>query len=91
MSVFGSAHPDVALIRIDLARAGAMDNSGLSDEQLVSLVRSAAPVLKRAFPPLHPAVVLVSDLESAMNRVDLARFPAVRRRLIAVPSNVIFL
>lgn len=91
VDLLGSAHPDVALIRVEIARTGAIQGSGMSGDQLVSLIRSAAPVLRNAFTSTHPAVALVSDLEPALIQADPARFSVVRRRLVAVPSNVLLM
>jgi hypothetical protein len=91
VTLLGTAHPDVALIRVDLARTGAIEGSGMKGAEMVALLQSAAPVLSRAFPPSHPAVALTADLGPATGRVDPAQVPVVRRRLVAVPSNVIFL
>jgi serine/threonine-protein kinase len=91
VDLLGSAHPDVALIRVEIARSGAMQGSGMSDEQLMSLMKRAAPVLRSAFTSAHPAVALVADLEPILFRDDPAQFFAVRRRLAAVPSNVMLM
>ena len=91
VTLLGAAHPDVALIRVDVARAGAIEGSGMTDAEMVTLLQIAAPVLSRAFPPSHPAVELTADLGPATGRVDSAQFPVVRRRLVAVPFTVIFM
>jgi hypothetical protein len=91
VALLGVEHPDVALIRVDIARAGAAANSGMNESEVLALIQEAAPVLRRAFPASHPVVSLMMDIDPALRGAGSASFSLVRHRLVSVPSDVFFM
>jgi serine/threonine-protein kinase len=91
IQLFGPPHPEVALVRLDLALAAADNRSGVSDAEIASLVRSAAPALRASLPMSHPAAGLVAELTPLLAEDSPLRQSRVRQRLAAIPRAVFFL
>jgi serine/threonine protein kinase len=85
----GAGHPLVARVRLDLAVMAAAEPS-ISDEAVVSLLRSADAALAGALPSAHPARVRLAKFGVSRPGPMAAGAAALRQSLAAVPSTVYF-
>lgn len=90
-SFLGAAHPETALLRLDMALAAARMPMGYDEVRVVDLVRAAAPVLREALPGDHPSNALITRVMGSAMIDDAADERRLRQDLASVPVSVFFL
>ena len=88
---YGDAHPEVALVRLDLALAAAPRSSGLDDRQVAQIARAAAPVLLISLPADHPAVELAGRFGPLPGRRRQISDSRIREILLEAPRGMFFI
>jgi hypothetical protein len=88
---YGDAHPEVALVRLDLALAAAPRSSGLDDRQVAQIARAAAPVLLSSLPADHPAVELAGRFGPLPGRRRQISDSRIREILLEAPRGMFFI
>ena len=90
-SFLGAAHPETALLRLDMALAAARTPMGYDEVRVMDLVRAAVPVLREALPEDHPSNALISRVMGSAMIDDAADERRLRQDLASVPATVFFL
>jgi tetratricopeptide (TPR) repeat protein len=83
----GAEHPEVALIRMDLAMALSDRSSGAADAELRALLSSAQTVLRLSVPDDHPRRRFLDSLRNPADAVSSLEGAALRGRLVAAKDR----
>ena len=82
VSQLGEEHPEVSLIRMDLALALAGSTSGTADDEVRSMVASARAALRSSFPAAHPRMTFLDSLGVSPEESSPSSDAAFRKRLL---------